>query len=115
MHGNDGAAMSAVVDVRPALLEQLKDLRLPTVRDCYEDTARRAERGGYGSLLEKNPVDGLVAEAPDLVSARPISRASRPASTALRKACAIRLGSEAIAIAVFTSTASAPISIASAA
>ena len=36
--------MSAVVDVRPALLEQLKDLRLPTVRECYEDTARRAER-----------------------------------------------------------------------
>src|SRR6266849_2801236 len=44
MHGNGGAAMSAVVDIRPALLEQLKDLRLPTVRECYEDTARRAER-----------------------------------------------------------------------
>ena len=36
--------MSAVADVRPALLEHLKDLRLPTVRECYEDTARRAER-----------------------------------------------------------------------
>ncbi len=36
--------MSAVVDIRPALLEQLKDLHLPTVRECYEDTARRAER-----------------------------------------------------------------------
>ena len=36
--------MSAAVDVGPALLEQLKDLRLPTVRECYEDTARRAER-----------------------------------------------------------------------
>lgn len=36
--------MSAVVDIRRALLEQLKDLRLPTVRECYEDTARRAER-----------------------------------------------------------------------
>src|SRR5450432_4455970 len=36
--------MSAVVDVRPALLEHLKDLRLPTVRECYEDTARLAER-----------------------------------------------------------------------
>jgi DNA replication protein DnaC len=44
MHGNGGAAMSAVADIRPALLEQLKDLRLPTVRECYEDTARRAER-----------------------------------------------------------------------
>jgi DNA replication protein DnaC len=42
MHGD--AAMSAVADVRPALLEHLKDLRLPTVRECYEDTARRAER-----------------------------------------------------------------------
>jgi hypothetical protein len=28
----------------PALLEHLKDLHLPTVRECYEDTARRAER-----------------------------------------------------------------------
>src|SRR2546425_8789579 len=36
--------MSAVADVRPALIEQLKDLHLPTVRECYEDTARRAER-----------------------------------------------------------------------
>src|SRR6202165_4312138 len=36
--------MSAVADVRPALLEHLKDLRLPTVRECYEETARRAER-----------------------------------------------------------------------
>ncbi len=33
--------MSAVVDIRPALMEQLKDRRLPTVRECYEDTARR--------------------------------------------------------------------------
>jgi DNA replication protein DnaC len=36
--------MSAMADVRPALLGHLKDLRLPTVRECYEDTARRAER-----------------------------------------------------------------------
>jgi hypothetical protein len=27
-----------------ALLGQLKELRLPTVRQCYEETARRAER-----------------------------------------------------------------------
>src|SRR6266542_3983830 len=44
MHGDGGAAMSAVADVRPALMGHLKDLRLPTVRECYEDTARRAER-----------------------------------------------------------------------
>jgi hypothetical protein len=36
--------MSAAVEVRPALIGHLKDLRLPTVRECYEDTARRAER-----------------------------------------------------------------------
>ena len=36
--------MSAVADVRPALIGHLKELHLPTVRQCYEDTARRAER-----------------------------------------------------------------------
>ena len=36
--------MSAAVEVRPALIGHLKDLHLPTVRECYEDTARRAER-----------------------------------------------------------------------
>lgn len=36
--------MSAAAEVRPALIGHLKDLRLPTVRECYEDTARRAER-----------------------------------------------------------------------
>ena len=36
--------MSAMADVRPALIEHLKDLHLPTVRQCYEETARRAEQ-----------------------------------------------------------------------
>jgi DNA replication protein DnaC len=36
--------MSASADVRPALIGHLKELHLPTVRQCYEDTARRAER-----------------------------------------------------------------------
>jgi DNA replication protein DnaC len=36
--------MSAGTDVCPALIGHLKDLRLPTVRGCYEETARRAER-----------------------------------------------------------------------
>src|SRR5262252_11082334 len=36
--------MSAAIEVRPALMGHLKDLHLPTVRECYEDTARRAER-----------------------------------------------------------------------
>ena len=36
--------MSATLEVRPALMGHLKELRLPTVRQCYEETARRAER-----------------------------------------------------------------------
>jgi DNA replication protein DnaC len=36
--------MSATADVRPALIGHLKELHLPTVRQCYEDTARSAER-----------------------------------------------------------------------
>jgi DNA replication protein DnaC len=44
MRGDGGAGMSAVADVRPALIGHLKDLHLPTVRECYEETARRAER-----------------------------------------------------------------------
>jgi DNA replication protein DnaC len=34
----------SVAEVRPALMGHLKELRLPTVRQCYEETARRAER-----------------------------------------------------------------------
>src|SRR6266436_1500806 len=44
MHRDGGAAMTTAVDVCPALIGQLKELHLPTVRACYEDTARRAER-----------------------------------------------------------------------
>jgi DNA replication protein DnaC len=36
--------MSANADVRPALIGHLKELHLPTVRQCYEETARRADR-----------------------------------------------------------------------
>ena len=36
--------MSAMAEVRPALIGHLKELHLPTVRECYEDTARHAER-----------------------------------------------------------------------
>src|SRR5205823_9524847 len=64
---------------------------------------------------EKKPVNGLVAAAALSFSANPISRASRPASIAFLNAFAMRTGSEAMAMAVLTSTASAPISIASAA
>ena len=35
--------MSTPAQVRPALIEHLTELRLPTVRQCYEETARRAE------------------------------------------------------------------------
>lgn len=36
--------MSPAAEVRPALTAHLKQLHLPTVRHCYEETARRAER-----------------------------------------------------------------------
>jgi DNA replication protein DnaC len=36
--------MSATAEVRPALSGHLTELRLPTVRQCYEETARLAER-----------------------------------------------------------------------
>ena len=35
---------TAVTDVKAALTEGLTELRLPTVRHCYEETARLAER-----------------------------------------------------------------------
>jgi hypothetical protein len=35
---------TAIVDVKTALTEGLIDLHLPTVRRCYEDAARLAER-----------------------------------------------------------------------
>jgi DNA replication protein DnaC len=35
---------TAVTDVKAALTEGLIELRLPTVRHCYEETARLAER-----------------------------------------------------------------------
>jgi DNA replication protein DnaC len=43
MHGDGGAPMSTPAQVRPALIGHLTELRLPTVRQCYEETARRAE------------------------------------------------------------------------
>src|ERR1700693_2450285 len=42
MHGDGCAAMSAAADIRPSDLGHLNDLPLPTVRECYEETARRA-------------------------------------------------------------------------
>lgn len=37
-------ALGPEADVCPALIGHLKELHLPTVRQCYEDTAGRAER-----------------------------------------------------------------------
>ena len=59
--------------------------------------------------------DDATASPPDRIPGSPASRAARPASTARRKAAAIAGGSPAVAMAVFTSTASAPSSRASAA
>src|SRR4029077_18529646 len=64
----------------------------PAVRDSQD-----------GYLPVRKPVNGLVAAAAFNFSANPISRASRPASMAFLNAFAMRTGSEAIAIAVFTS------------
>src|SRR5712691_10195720 len=62
MHGDGGAAMSAAADVRPALLGHLKDLHLPTVRECYEDTARRAERETLSSEQDLRDVSSRECE-----------------------------------------------------
>ena len=51
---------------------------------------------------DKKPVSGLVAAAALNFSADPISRASRPASIAFLNAFAMRMESEAIAMAVLT-------------
>src|ERR1051325_4638972 len=67
------------------------------------------------STLSRNAVKGLVALAVSLTEGRPVSNATRPASTAHLNAWAMRRGSLATAIDVLTSTASAPISMASAA
>ena len=39
-----GAAMSTAPQIKTALLENLKELHLPTMRACFEETARRAEK-----------------------------------------------------------------------
>src|SRR5258708_25927839 len=39
-----GAAMSAIPQIRTALLENLKILHLPAMRDCFEQAAQHAEK-----------------------------------------------------------------------
>ena len=39
-----GVAMSAAPQIRTALLENLKELHLPTMRACFEQAAQRAEK-----------------------------------------------------------------------
>src|SRR6185369_15709286 len=70
----------------------------------------KSTRGIWDPRQSRNAVNGLVGLARSAAAAIPVSNAARPASTAMRKALAIRVGSEATAMAVFTSTASAPIS-----
>src|SRR5213076_3114021 len=112
----NAAETHAAINARPRLVGRA--YVLIALRACDLDAS--CARNFYESLVadvycDKNPVSGLVAAAALNFSASPISRASRPASIAFLNAFAIRIGSEAIAIAVLTSTASAPISIASAA
>ena len=40
-----------VTDVKAALTAGLTELRLPTVRHCYEETARLAERGKFDGIF----------------------------------------------------------------
>ena len=51
------------------------------------------------TLLHKLNLGGLVALAVSCWAAMPISKAARPASTAVLKATAIRFGSDAMAMA----------------
>jgi hypothetical protein len=39
-----GAAMSAAPQIRTALLENLKELHLPAMRECFEQAAQQAEK-----------------------------------------------------------------------
>ena len=39
-----GVAMSTAPQIRTALLENLRELHLPAMRDCFEQTAQRAEK-----------------------------------------------------------------------
>src|SRR2546430_15943672 len=68
MHGDGSRAMSAAADVRPALIGHLKDLHLPTVRECYEDTARRAERETLS--YEQDLLEGISRECEQRRKAR---------------------------------------------
>ena len=71
---------------------------------------------GFAAIGQsRKPVRGEVGSALSEPIPRPASRAVCPASTARRKARAIAMGSPEEAMAVFTKTASAPISRASAA
>jgi hypothetical protein len=44
--------MSAASQVRPALIKQPKELHLPAIRACFEETARRAKLlGAWHAVL----------------------------------------------------------------
>src|SRR5579864_7248498 len=98
--------------VRGAILRQPCNARADGVR--VEALRKRKRHGLYSDVLRK-PVSGLEAAAIVSSCARPASSAARPASTPKRKAAAMRTGLPAVAMAVLTKTASAPISIAAAA
>src|ERR1017187_5402220 len=83
MHGDGGAAMSAVADVRPALMGHLKDLRLPAVRERSEEHTSELQSPMYlvcRLLLEKkNPDPRLLVPARGLAHARCRRRCRDPA------------------------------------
>lgn len=59
--------MSAVTDVRPALIGHLKELHLLTLRQCYEETARRAEQEtlSYEQYLLGGDLEGMRTATKD--------------------------------------------------
>src|ERR1700675_3583937 len=92
------AKICAALSIKPQIfITHPAELRI--LRAMSENELRKfaADRGwGIGCRLSaaRKPVSGLVAAALTNFSASPISQASRPASTALRKACAMRTGSD---------------------
>ncbi len=91
---------------------------VPTTSAAAVPSGTRSGRDSSATgvaVTTRNPVSGEDAAATRPLAGRPASRPARPATTARRKARAMRPGSPAVPMAVLTSTASAPSSMASAA
>src|SRR5438128_1980567 len=87
-------------------------LQIRRRRNQFSKVGKNSRRSGEIQRVKRldethvfrKPVRGLVGSASRRFGASPTSYAARPASTAALNAAAIRTGSAATAIAVFTST-----------